>query len=105
MTQFLRSVVGASRTEVAGASADMFVFADGSAFAVASPGGMGADRSVGFLVDDLDDAVRDLRSTGVVAGPPAINGLFRYVHFRAPDGHVYELMERVLDPRPGRLQS
>jgi glyoxylase I family protein len=105
MTRFLRSVVGASQTEVAGVTADMFVFADGSAFAVASPGGMGADRSVGFLVDDLDDAVRDLRSAGVVVGQSARNDLFRYVHFRAPDGHVYELMERVLHPRPGRVQT
>ncbi len=65
-------------------------------FAVASPHGMGAtERSVGFLVDDVEEAVADLTSAGVtVDAHVSSNERDRYVHFTAPDGQVYELVER-----------
>jgi catechol 2,3-dioxygenase-like lactoylglutathione lyase family enzyme len=52
------------------------------------------DRTVGFLVDDLDDARRVLLAAGVAVDEEiATNARFRYLHFRAPDGHLYELLE------------
>jgi glyoxylase I family protein len=95
MKLFLSSVLGASLADVAGAAVDMFAFPDGSTFALGSRGEMGADRSIGFLVEDLDVALGELSAAGVETDIPATNDLYRYVHFVAPDGNVYELMERV----------
>ena len=54
------------------------------------------DRTVGFLVDDLDDARRELLSSEVeVDEEISTNAQFRYLHFRAPDGHLYELVEQL----------
>jgi glyoxylase I family protein len=53
-----------------------------------------ATRTIGFLVDDLDAAVAELRAEGVEAGEPGENQLGRYVHFTAPDGRLYELVEK-----------
>jgi glyoxylase I family protein len=81
---------------VAGVEADLFDLPDGSSFAVASPQGMGAtDRSVGFLVDDIELAVQEVRAAGVeVDQEISSNARERYVHFRAPDEQLYELVER-----------
>lgn len=58
MTAFARDVLGMTPAQVTGVEADLFDLPDGSSFAVASPQGMGAtDRSVGFLVDDIDVAL------------------------------------------------
>jgi glyoxylase I family protein len=46
------------------------------------------------LVADLEEAIADLHAAGVTADAPAGNGLERYVHFTAPDGHLYEFVER-----------
>ena len=96
MTTFVQDVLGLARTAVAGVEADLFDLPDGSSFAVASPAGMGAtDRSVGFLVDDIDLAVQELRAAGAeVDQDISGNARERYVHFRAPDGQLYELVER-----------
>jgi glyoxylase I family protein len=65
MTRFVHEVLGLARTEVAGVEADLFDLPDGSSFAVASAQGMGATaRSLGFLVSDIDAAVRELRAAG-----------------------------------------
>jgi catechol 2,3-dioxygenase-like lactoylglutathione lyase family enzyme len=97
MTDFMSSVLGLTRTTVDGIDADLFVLPDGNVFAVSSPGDMGAtDRSLGFLVEDLDIALAELRALGIdVDEAPAVNALFRYAHFVAPDGHHYELVQRV----------
>ncbi len=56
------------------------------------------DRSLGFLVGDIEEAVRELRAAGAAVDDDISgNARDRYVHFRAPDGHLYELVER----RPG----
>ena len=95
MSRFVAGVLGLERIEVGGASADMFALADGSTFAVAGPREMGGTtRSLGFLVDDLAAAVASLRAAGVEPGPVAENDRFRYSHFRAPDGALYELVEQ-----------
>jgi glyoxylase I family protein len=96
MTTFVADVLGLSRAQVAGVEADLFDLPDGSSFAIASAGGMGeTDRSLGFLVTDLEEAVRELRAAGVpVDEQVSANARERYVHFRAPDGQLYELVER-----------
>lgn len=96
MAQFVGQVLGLPQVEVAGVEADLFRFPDGSSFAVASPGGMGeSERSLGFLVADLDEAIAELNAAGVTTDAPASNAVERYVHFSAPDGHLYELVERL----------
>jgi glyoxylase I family protein len=95
MTQFVGEVLGLTQRHVGGVEADFFDLPDDSSFAVASPGGMGKSaRSLGFLVADLDEAIAELNAAGVATDAPASNGLERYVHFTAPDGHLYELVER-----------
>ena len=97
MTQFVTEVLDLPRRQVDGVEAELFKLPDDSSFAVASPGSMGVDaRSLGFLVADLEEAVADLNAAGVVTDAPASNGLERYVHFTAPDGHLYELVERLI---------
>ena len=53
---------------------------------------------VGFQVEDIDEARREIEAAGarIVGGyGPNADG-YRSVHFRAPDGNVYEL---VFDPQ------
>ena len=96
MTEFVSDVLGVPRHHVEGVEADLFKLPDGSSFAVASPGGMGdSARSLGFLVASLDEAVAELAAVGVVTDAPSTSGTERYVHFTAPDGQLYELVERL----------
>ena len=95
MADFLADTLSLPRAQVAGVEADLFALPDGSSFAVASPGGMGdTPRSIGFLVDDLDAAATRLREAGVEVGPLSENERERYLHFRAPDHELYELVQR-----------
>ena len=94
MVRFAAETLGLERVQIGGVEADMFALPDGSNFAIADPRSMGdTSRSVGFLVADLDEAVAELREAGVEVGEPAENEKHRYVHFRAPDGKLYELVE------------
>ncbi|HEX4792132.1 MAG TPA: hypothetical protein VH372_26940 [Actinospica sp.] len=94
MGSFLQAAFGLSATQVAGVDgADVFDLPDGSTFVVAGAGGMGAERSVGFLVEDVAAAAAELRALGIeVDAEIAANERWHYVHFRAPDGQVYELV-------------
>jgi glyoxylase I family protein len=61
---------------------------------VADPREVGdTSRTIGFLVEGIDEAVDVLRAAGVDVDEPMGNDLQRYVHFRAPDGKLYELVE------------
>jgi catechol 2,3-dioxygenase-like lactoylglutathione lyase family enzyme len=94
MTEFVEQTLGLKRVEVGGVEADMFELPDGARFAVAGPRGMGdTDRSIGFLVESLVDAVAGLERAGIEVDAAAENDQQRYVHFRAPDGRLYELVE------------
>lgn len=96
MAEFLRDVLGLSpSTPAAGMDADVFDLPDGSSFAVAPGVPPGEeDRTVGFSVDGLDEARTALEHAGVwVDDEVSVNERFRYLHFRAPDGHLYELVE------------
>ena len=54
-----------------------------------------AGRTVGLLVRDLDAAVAELRAAGVPTDDDVSgNERERYIHFWAPDGQLYELIER-----------
>lgn len=96
MTAFVRDVLGLAPASVDGVEADLFDLPDGSSFAVASPWGMGeTERTLGFLVADVEGAAEELRAAGVsVDEEISDNARDRYVHFRAPDGQLYELVER-----------
>jgi hypothetical protein len=48
-------------------------------------------------VADPDEAITELRAAGITTDAPTSNALERYVHFSAPDGHLYELIERFAD--------
>jgi catechol 2,3-dioxygenase-like lactoylglutathione lyase family enzyme len=49
----------------------------------------------GFRVDDLEGAARELEAAGVeIVLPPQDGGDSSWLHFRAPDGFIYELAER-----------
>jgi catechol 2,3-dioxygenase-like lactoylglutathione lyase family enzyme len=98
MSEFVQAAFGLRTVGVEGIDADVFDLPDGSSFAVADAGGMGSERSLGFLVQGLEEAVDRLRELGVeVDAEISANERWRYVHFRAPDGHLYELMESSTD--------
>ena len=102
MARFVRETLGLEQVQISGVEADIFELPDGARFAVADPRGMGdTSRTIGFLVESLDDAVADLRAAGVEVGEQTgENELLRYVHFRAPDGELYELIEKRAPREP-----
>ncbi|WP_042385297.1 VOC family protein [Streptacidiphilus melanogenes] len=96
MSDFLRAAFDLQPVAVDGVDADVFDLPDGTSFAVADAGGMGTERTVGFLVEGLGEAVQRLRALGLEVDPEiSANERWRYTHFRAPDGHLYELVEET----------
>lgn len=96
LTRFCADVLRLEPEEVADGGADFFALPDGSRFAVAGPREEGeTSRTIGFLVDDLDAAVVELRAAGVDVDGPDRNERLRYAHFLAPDGKLYELVEEL----------
>ena len=95
MTSFVRDVLGVAPVDGRGMDADVFGLPDGTTLAVTGSGDGVAGRTVGLLVDDLDAAVVELRAAGVrTDADVSSNERERYVHFWAPDGQLYELVER-----------
>jgi glyoxylase I family protein len=97
MVVFVRDVLGLAPVRVDGIDAEVFAMPDGSSLAVTSPERPDdIERTVGFLVGDIEEAARELRAAGVVTdGEVASSARQRYLHFRAPDGHLYELVEEI----------
>jgi glyoxylase I family protein len=97
MAAFAEQVLGLARTTHAGAYADMFELPDGTRFAVADERDdhPGTSRTVGFLVDDVNAARLELLAAGTEVDEPQENERHRYVHFVAPDGEIYELVEEL----------
>lgn len=92
---FFRKVFGQEPQPLEGWPAHVFEFADGSSFGVvqmADPAT--ATRTIGFEVDDLEEAVSELKANGIEVGSIGSNQLGRYAHFTAPDGRLYELVEK-----------
>ena len=93
MTTFARDVLGLVPRTDGGAA--YFDLPDGSSSAVQPTDDLEpAERTVGFLVDDLDAAVAELHAAGVATDEVAQSGAQRWVHFRAPDGRLYELVQQ-----------
>src|SRR6266487_4440687 len=88
MAELVRDVLDLAPTPVDGMDAEVFALPDGSSFAVTSPDGdEGAERTVGFLVDDVEQAAAELRAAGVATDDEiSASARQRYIHFRAPDG-------------------
>jgi glyoxylase I family protein len=99
MESFLRDVLGLTPVTVDGVGATLFAAANGDVLAVAPPyeEDDAAERTVGLVVGDLDEAIRELHAAGVETDGVSENARWRYTHFRAPDGKLYELVEE----RPG----
>jgi glyoxylase I family protein len=97
MAALLDDVLGLEPVPVEGSGHQFFALPDGSSFAVGSADDDGTThRTIGFLVDDVDAAAAELRAAGVPTDDEvSANARYRYVHFVAPDGHVYELVEEV----------
>ena len=94
MTDFMATLTGLEPASPAGSTADMFTFADGSVFAVASNDELEPDsRTFGFLVDDAAGAHDELERLGVELDELHSNEWFTYFHFIAPDGCTYEIVE------------
>ena len=97
MVAFLQAVLGLA-TSQEGADFSAFQLPDGGTFEVFGP----RDRDhahfstgpvIGFVVDDLSAAVRELEAAGVelLGGQVDERTGGGWRHFRAPDGNVYEL--------------
>ncbi len=93
---FARDVLGLTGAPLGGLPATLFRLPDGTSFAVMETAPESATRTVGFLVGDLDAAIAELHAAGVETDGVGENDRWRYTHFRAPDGQLYELVEERL---------
>jgi catechol 2,3-dioxygenase-like lactoylglutathione lyase family enzyme len=94
MARVATELLGLTPVQVEGMDADAFELPDGSTFVVSDTDGP-PERTVGFTVEDLDAALAEVRAAGLWTDDEvSANARDRYVHFRAPDGHLYELIER-----------
>ncbi len=100
MVVFVRDVLGLVPARIDGMDADVFALPDGSSFAVTSQDeAAGGGRTVGFLVDDVERATTELRAAGIATDDEiSSSARQRYIHFRAPDGQLYELVEALAVP-------
>jgi catechol 2,3-dioxygenase-like lactoylglutathione lyase family enzyme len=93
MSSFLEETLGLRRVATGGTDAAVFELADGSHFAVHGLREDGdSSRTIGFHVRDLDAAIAELRAAGIEVDDAQENERFRYAHFTAPDGKLYELV-------------
>jgi catechol 2,3-dioxygenase-like lactoylglutathione lyase family enzyme len=78
-----------------------FELPDGSAFEVFAPGHPGGGHPAapgpvaGFEVDDVLAAREELVAAGVEVSELGEGESWRWVYFRAPDGHAYEILGRI----------
>jgi hypothetical protein len=95
LAAFLRDALGLEGSFDDGVHS--FRLADGTALAVIPPGHLvpPSDTILGFLVDGVEDATAELEARGVERdGPLFRSDVFRWQHFRAPDGRFFELLDR-----------
>ena len=97
MARFAQDVLGLSPRSGHGFDAELFELPDGSSFAVTSPDSPDdVGRTVGLLVADVDAALEELRAAEVETDDEVSEAVDqRYVHFRAPDGRLYELVQHL----------
>jgi len=103
MTQFAREVLGL-RVNFEEASTTEFVTVEGDGLQVIGPGHPYFDffgqHALGpvplFEVTDVHAAAAELRAAGIdTVGPAGVDTAWRWINFRAPDGHLYELASRL----------
>ncbi len=110
MSAFLRAVAGV-QPGVEEPGFNLWALPSGDLVELFGPGSkptFGAGPVVGFLVDDLEAARRAVEAAGgeVVSGYGPNEDGYETVHFRAPDGNVYELVHDPLyDTRAARPSS
>lgn len=94
MVEFAARVLGLDRKRGEDGLA-VFELPDGGTFEIFDshhPGGGHPDGvACGFLVDDADSAIAELRAAGVEVTRVESAGAYRWAYFRAPDGNLYEL--------------
>jgi catechol 2,3-dioxygenase-like lactoylglutathione lyase family enzyme len=95
MSSFLGEVLGLRPIAVDGVGATLFTATNGDVLAVARPyeEDGAAERTIGLIVDDVDAAAAELHASGIETDGISENARWRYTHFRAPDGKLYELVE------------
>ena len=95
MTRFFAETLGVETVEEEGYA--RVVFPDGTSLALVPRDWVSppSDTNLGFRVDDVVAATAELAAIGVeVDGGLTESGGLRYQHFRAPDGRVFELIDR-----------
>src|SRR2546422_3666371 len=95
MVTFTEGVLGL-RARLRAKGLAVFELPNGDAFEIFDeehPGGGHPPHGVvgGFLVDDADAAVAELRATGAEVSGVQSAGEYRWAYFRAPDGNLYEV--------------
>ena len=95
MNRFFRALFGASASREESGFA-LWSLGNGDIVELYAPGGkpdFWTAPVVGFQVDDIDAARRDVEAAGavIVGGYGPNEDGYRSIHFRAPDGNIYEL--------------
>lgn len=94
--RFATEVLGLVPRGADGHDAAFFDLPDGSVLAVQPvDDGEPEERTVGLLVDDVEAAAGELRAAGHEVDDVARAGDLAYVHVRAPDGRLWELVQRL----------
>ena len=99
MAAFMRTLTG-TQPAIEEPGFALWSLPDGDLIELFAPGrkpAFGHGPVVGFLVDDLEASRRDLEAAGaeMVGGYGPNEDGYETIHFRAPDGNVYEI---VRDP-------
>jgi hypothetical protein len=95
MAAFFRDVLDADASDEDGWH--RVAFPDDTSLALVPPDWVAppSDTNLGFLVDDVEAATAELAARDVQpVGELTTSGELRYRHFRAPDGRVFELIDR-----------
>jgi catechol 2,3-dioxygenase-like lactoylglutathione lyase family enzyme len=95
VARFFRDVLGVECVDEDGYH--RLLFPDGTSLALVPPDWVDppSDTNLGFLVDDVEAATAELGRRGVEPDGELSSGAgVRYRHFRAPDGRVFELIDR-----------
>ncbi len=110
MSAFLRALAGVA-PGIEEPGFNLWALPSGDLVELFAPGAkptFGAGPVVGFLVDDLAASRRAVEAAGgeVVSGYGPNEDGYETVHFRAPDGNVYELVHDPLyEGRAARASS
>jgi catechol 2,3-dioxygenase-like lactoylglutathione lyase family enzyme len=105
MTSFLREVLKL-RIGFEEPTTVEFVTSEGDEIQIMAPGdpyfAFFEEHAAGpvplFEVDDVHAATRELEAAEIeIVGPPGRDSRWEWIHFRAPDGNLYELASRLRD--------